>query len=294
MKHLSPAFLLFFSFTLLFSCQKEYSLESDGVVGIPGDTTDLLIRAEVEDPVSRVICSYEYGVTGRITKNLANFSGGGVNGDLKIEANRDGSGRLSGAKLVVVSTFNPSGDTANYQLYRNGTGRVIAMTIKPNEEGGQIIYDSVSISYNAANKVSSYIYYSVLRNGSNFQVAPYQKFEFTYTGENVTQRLEYILTGTISNASLLETLNMQYDAKPATRILTEEEYFLELAPVNGIVPSVNNLVRLESLSELDPNENYTSVYAYVYGANNKPASAQVTTTNAAGDETVSNVKFFYN
>jgi hypothetical protein len=168
------------------------------------------------------------------------------------------------------------------------------MTIKPNPTVGPLVYDSVVFTYNTSNKISSSVYYSVFRNGTSINIEPYQKFEFTYAGENVIQRKEFVLTGSVNNAELLETYNMQYDAKPATRVLTEEEYMLELAPINGLVPSVNNLVKLEAISALDPDENYITVYAYVYGGNNKPSTAKVTTTYADGSESISDMKFFYN
>ena len=293
MKNLSPLFFgILFVFTIV-SCQKEYSNESGGVPVDPA-ATDLLIRAEVEDNSSKITCTYDYNGAGRIIKSLINLNAGTLNGDLKVEASRDASGRLTGAKLVISSTLNPAGDTANYQFVRNGTGRITAMTIKPNPNGGPLIFDSVVYTYNAANKIASYIYYSVIRNGGSVQIEPYQKFELTYSGENATQRKEYLLNGSVNNSELLETLNLQYDAKPATRIVTEEEYMLELAPINGFLPAVNNIVRMEAISAVNIDDNYTTIYAYIYGANDKPSSAQVTTTFTDGTESVSTMRFTYN
>ena len=196
---------------------------------------------------------------------------------------------------MLVNPFNPLGDTANFQLFRNPAGKVIAMTIKPNTTGGPLIYDSIAYAYSPANRLSSYVYFSVLRVGTSATATPFQKYELTYSGNNVTQRLEYQLYGALQTPQLIETINLQYDEKPATRALSEEEYMLELAPVNVLVPAVNNILRIEFIPADNPNDRFTTVYAYVYGTNNKPATAKVTTTFAvAGVEIKSTMKFFYN
>ncbi|MCU0387699.1 MAG: hypothetical protein MUE71_03730 [Chitinophagaceae bacterium] len=294
MNRISPVILAIFSAFLFSSCEKEYSIESDSVPG-PPVLNGLLISAEVEDPQTKTSLRYDYNASGKITKNYATINAGAISADVNITASRDGSGNLSGSTVVIKSSFLPDGDTLNYKLFRNGSGRVVAMTIKPNDNGGPIAYDSTVYTYNASNRIASYVVYGVTRNAPGvFVVIPYEKYEFIYTGENVTRRSQYELNGSVSNAQLLETLDIEYDNKPAARVLTEEEYMLELSPVNGFVPSVNNMVKITSNWPDSPDDNYVSTYVYTYGTNEKPSSAVVTTTYNAGGGSVSNIKFTYN
>jgi hypothetical protein len=294
MKHVSPPFIAILALILLCSCEKEYSFESDGELNPPPQQTGLLISAEVEDAISKLASRYEYNVSGAILKSISTFTAGTISGNFKVEAARDGAGRLTGAKLVFSSNFSVLGDTLNYQLFRNSSGRVTSLTIKANDSGSPIEYDSVALAYNTSDKLSSCTYFFISRSGSSINIVPFQRFDFTYTGENVTQRLEYQLAGSLSSQQLIETINVQYDAEPAARVLTVEEYLLELAPVNALVPCINNPVRIEYISASDPDENFVSAYVYAYGANKKPSTAQVTNTFAVGGTTVSNMKFVYN
>ena len=112
--------------------------------------------------------------------------------------------------------------------------------------------------------------------GTGF-IDPVQAFEITYDGNNVSKMVEYELMGSLTNRALVETITLYYDDKPAARVLTEEDFIANLAPINNIGPAVNNTLKYSREYAQDPAANVITEYNYVYGTNGKPNSAEVTT-----------------
>jgi hypothetical protein len=281
--------LTFLVFAGLASCEKEYSNELGGPPVSPG-AGDLLVSALVNDGVSEARYTYQYNPSDQILNSLLNITSTMVSGDLNVEATRDAAGKLTKSRYVIKTTLNPLGDTLFYQLFRNASGRVSHAIVKGSESFALVAYDSLVYSY-TANRLSGFTTFFI--DNISGSVEPAQKFEFTYTGANMTKAIEYELLGSVTSQKLIETITMEYDTNPAAMVVGEEEYMLGLLPANALFPSVNNLKRYERKYEGTPELNSINTFNYTYGTNRRPISAEVTTSRVGLPDAKGTMAFTY-
>jgi hypothetical protein len=184
-------------------------------------------------------------------------------------------GKINLSRLIISSSLSGGPDTINYQISRSANGKVSYILLKPADIFNVVGYDSLVCNYNASDKLSGYIVY-LIEYGTGL-VEPMQSFEITYNGNNVVKMVEYELLGSLASRELVETVSLVYDDKPAARELSEDDFLANLQPANNPVPSVNNVLSYTRDFAQDPDQNVTTEYKYVYGANSKPISAEVTT-----------------
>jgi hypothetical protein len=257
----------------LIGCQKEYSLETDQSPA-PGGS-GLLLGATLKDNFSEVNFDYEYNASNLPTRNIFSANAVGLTADGIIQVTRDAAGKPNTSMIILESNLSPGADTINYEIKRNAAGKVNYVLLKPADTSNTAGYDSIIYSYDASGKMAGYLVYLV--DYSTGLAEPMQAFELTYSGGNVVKSVEYELPGTLTPRQLVETISYFYDSKPAARVLTEDDFIANLAPVNNLVPSVNNCVKYSREYAQDPAENVITEYNYVYRTDGKPISAEVTT-----------------
>lgn len=283
-------FVLFVLINLcLAGCQKEYSLETD--TAPPAAGSGLLEKAVLKDAVSELTYLYDYNASGLPSRNLFSLTATGFSADGTIKATRDASGKISRSQIELSSSQTTKPDTITYELKRNTSGKVIYSLALLADTTNTIGYDSMVYTYNAAGKIAGYINY-IVEYGTGL-AAPIQRFEMTWSGNNVVKMVEYELAGSLSSAKLVETITFFYDTKPAARVFSEDEFIAALAPANNMVPAENNTIKYSREYTETPEDNEITEYNYTYGANGKPVSAAVTTTRPGLPATKALLTFTY-
>ncbi len=272
----------------LVSCEKEYSNESGNIPTNPRG--DLLVGIVLKDDFSESRITYQYNTANQVLNNLYQFTSSVVNGDINTEATRDAAGLITKSRLVVKTNLNPLGDTLFYELARNASGKIVHAVVKGSESFALVAYDSLVYSY-SSNKLSGVINYLV--DNITGAVEPYQKFEYIYTGANVTKAIEYELSGSAISPRLVETITLEYDTKPAALALGEDEYIVGLIPANLLFPCINNVTKYESKNEDDPSLNSINTYTYIYGTSAKPSSAEIVTSRVGLPDSKGTMVFTY-
>jgi hypothetical protein len=270
---LIPSLCLAVTSLFFIGCEKDYSLETGQDPPVAGE--GLLINAKLQDPVSEIEYTYEYNSANLPIRNLFTATAAGLSADGMVQTTRDAAGKLIFSKLVISSGLSSGSDTINYDIVRGANGKIGYVILQQQDITGLAGYDSIAYTYNGNSKLSGYVVFFV-EYGTGV-VEPIQRFDLTYTGNNVTKLTEYELNGSLASAVLVETITFTYDDKPAARVLTEDEYIANLAPINNFVPSVNNCLNYSRDNAQDPDENVITEYNYVYGTTGKPVSAVVTT-----------------
>jgi hypothetical protein len=278
-----------FSSIIFIGCQKEYSRETDAN---PTPAKEgLLIAASLKDAGSDVTFTYEYNAANLPSRNLFLAKAGGLTINGITQVTRDAAGKVTFSRIVLTSNISAGSDTLNYEIKRNANGKIGYVLLKPADTANTVGYDSIVYSYNAGSKLSGYVVY-LIEYGTGI-VEPMQAFEITYNGNNVVKLFEYELLGAVTNRQLVETITFFYDNKPAARVVTEDDFIANLAPINNICPAVNNTLKYSREYAQDPDENVITEYKYVYGNNGKPISADVTTIRPGLADSKATLTFTY-
>lgn len=270
-------------------CQKETSFETE--LDPPVITGGSLVATITKDAVSELSYTYEYNAAGLPSRNIFAATAPGFTADGIFQVKRDAAGKISESTIVLASNLSPGSDTMFFEYKRNAGGKVSYMLMRFGDTTNAAGYDSIVYSYNAAGKIAGYITY-LINYGSGL-VEPIQQFELTWTGNNVVKSMEYELSGSLSTRKLVETLTFFYDAKPAARVLSEDDFLAGLNPANSLVPCENNNTKYSRENTEDPDTNVITEYKYVYGANGKPVSAEVTTIRPGLGDSKATLTFTY-
>lgn len=273
----------------LSACQKEYSLETGSAPPVSGG--GVLEKSVMKDAVSELTYLYEYNTSGLPTRNIFSLTATGFSADGIVQATRDAAGKITQSRIVLSSSLTSIPDTLFFDLKRNASGKVSYVITRFADTSNTAGYDSIVYAYNSAGKLSGYTNYLV--DYTTGLAAPFQRFELTWNGNNVVKMMEYELAGSLTASKLIETITFLYDTKPAARVLTEEDFIAALAPVNNMAPAENNTVRYSREYTETPEDNEITEYNYVYGANGKPVSAEVTTTRPGIPATKATLTFTY-
>lgn len=274
----------------LVGCQKEYSLETESAPPVSG--TGLLEKVVLKNTVSEINYLYEYNSSGLAARNIFSLTTTSFSADGIFQATRDAGGKIQKSSMVLSSSATNKPDTLNFEMKRNASGKisyVIAVFADTTNTAG---YDSIVYSYNTAGKLAGWITYLV-EYGAGGAAIPIQRMEMTWTGNNVTKSVEYELEGSLTASKLIETVTYFYDAKPAARVLTEDDFIAGLGPANNIVPAENNTVKYLSEYAQTPEDNVITEYNYVYGADGRPSTAEVTTIRPGIPASKASMTFTY-
>jgi hypothetical protein len=263
-----PLILLVSMTAFVLSCSKEFSEEN----GIP-DPADspVLIRHVYNDANTSLERLYEYNTGGRISNQRLEAISPGITATIGTFVARNATNSVNSANSIIISNFNPDGDTIRYQFAYTASGRIAYYLVTPLDPSF-IGYDSVVCSYNAENKLVNQLVFLVPFDGTSPE--PIQRLESSWVGNNMVSARSFALSGSTTGGVLEESSTFEFDNRPAALPITEDEF------ISGIALDAfgeNNPIRVKREFPDTPSDNRTTEYKYTYGTNGRPATAVVTT-----------------
>jgi hypothetical protein len=260
----------------LFSCQKE-------VKDIFGSTAKnnslgLLTRTVIKNGSDSTASDYIYNGSNKIIGiNTATDTSGTITTTNEIIV-RNSQGIIQ--KIIAKSSdlMQYGIDSVIYFINYDAASHHYSNRIFSFSVLGTTITDSSAFIYDASGKIVSEEDY--LDDG--FGNTQNNKFDFTYTGSNMTGMKGYdITTGT---AVLQITYVFEYDANPSPLVLGNEAFLLNNS--FGWL-SANNITKITTNLVGDPATHLTT-YTYNYNTQNKPS-----TTNVISDGASLGVETYY-
>jgi hypothetical protein len=278
MKNLLTATLCILCYGL-FSCQKEVDdiLAPTGQTG--NNTTGLLAKMVITDGSDSSVYNYSYNGSNKIIGINTTDVTSGISSTTNETAVRNSQGIIQ--KITTKSSdFSQYGidsiiSVINYDaVSKQYKSKLIKLGIP-----GFTFKDSTVFTYDASGKIATETDY--LDDGTGNTQA--SKFEFTYTGTNLTGMKGYDLS---SGTPVLQiSYVFEYDAKASPLILGNEAFLFNNA-FQWL--SANNMLKMTTNLVGDPITHLTT-YAYNYNSQNKPVLANV----VSDGQTVGTISYSY-
>jgi hypothetical protein len=243
-----------------------------------GSGGGLLIESTFKASDQSLVYRYEYNGSKALIRAQMDAAIGAINVKAVWDIQRNSSGLVTSSRIIGSNNGSTDIDTMVFIVGRNANGKIAYFLFKDAENAPTGEYDSIVYRYNAAGKVAGLLGFE--RNANSNIAEPYILIEFTYSGNNMTKSEQYDLNGSLSARTLELTSTFTYDKNPGVRAVQDDEafIFMSINPIPGSDLSANNIVKQVDEYPNDPDENETTEYKYVYNADGRPASADVTIT----------------
>lgn len=278
-------FLVVLSVVAISSCQKEI----DWGTGSPA-TSQQLIRVKSKTGANdSTQLDYTYNAAGRLIREKTTGVAGGINLDNDFLINRNPSGIITTTVQKSAALILAGIDSIEIRYYYNtATSRYTAAVFNLGIPGFAVL-DSAIYTYNASGRISKDEHYTQI-TGLPLPLPPILSLRNTYTYSADGKNLLSVATDAIMPpATSLSPLSSQAytpDTKVNPLIILNEAIVLNRVGFYN----ANNPTKTIVTNTVDPSQDFTMDYRYVYNSSNKPDSSYGTRT-PGGAITAS--KYFY-
>jgi hypothetical protein len=152
-------------------------------------------------------------------------------------------------------------------------------------DGTTAYFDSTAFIYDGAGNLVSKA--SFLRTAQSPYI-PYQRYDYTYAGGNVTSEKYYAANPTTGAMALLLTYNYTYDTKMNPLKMGPEAL---IVMDNAAFYGNNNASKADFLAASDPSDNFSLAFTYNYNTADKPVTGSAVQTPGGGSF---NLRYYYN
>lgn len=269
------------------SCQKEIDW---GTGDAPPATSERLIRIKSKTGTTDTTqVDYSYDAAGRLMAEKTTGVAGGISVDNELIIYRNGAGVITKTVQKAAALILAGIDSIETTYYYNGsTARYTAAVFSLGIPGVAVV-DSTVYTYDASGKISKDEHYTQV-SGGPIPLPPLLSVRNNYTysadGKNLLGMGTDAIMPPVLTLAPVSAQTYTTDSKLSPLVILNEAILLN----RSALFSANNPLTSVFTNTLDPAQNFSADYRYVYNSSNKPDSSYATRM-PGGDVTAS--KYFY-
>lgn len=271
-KVIAASFIVLLTLAVI-SCQKEIDWGT-------GNSTPAQQLVKVKSKTGTTDSSqvdYSYDAAGRLTREITTGVAGGISLDNQFTINRNSSEIITTTVQKSAALVLAGIDSIETRYYYNSSTSKYTAAVFFLGIPGFAILDSALYTYDASGRITKDEHYTQV-TGLPLPLPPILSLRNTYTYSADGKNLLNVTTDAIAPpATTLSPLSVQTytaDTKVNPLIIVNEAIVLSRP---GLY-SANNPTRTVVTNTVDPSQDFTMDYRYIYNSSNKPDSSYGTRT----------------